>query len=218
MVKVEATVIRERIETVIDAVEEATGHVGVTVVEAIGHGARKWLADAPKQILQREGECENVAAPAVRARHRSQKQAERRTRSEADQRDQASANNDDGRRPPGQRTRGLGNLVHVESPLSLVARQVAQRRHSHNLRTVGIASAARQVGAFRIARAASAATPMNIDDWIDLNFAWLPSAEGLAILGHPCYVLFARSENKGWDENETDRLRAGCFRPQLCSI
>lgn len=41
MVKVEAVVIRERVETVIDAVEEATGHVGVTVVEAIGHGRQR---------------------------------------------------------------------------------------------------------------------------------------------------------------------------------
>jgi nitrogen regulatory protein P-II 1 len=41
MVKVEATVLRERVETVIDAVEEATGHVGVTVVEAIGHGRQR---------------------------------------------------------------------------------------------------------------------------------------------------------------------------------
>ena len=35
MTKVEAVVIRERIETVIDAVEEETGHVGVTVIEAV---------------------------------------------------------------------------------------------------------------------------------------------------------------------------------------
>ena len=41
MVKVEAIVIRERVETVIDAVEEATGHVGVTVIEAIGHGRQR---------------------------------------------------------------------------------------------------------------------------------------------------------------------------------
>jgi nitrogen regulatory protein P-II 1 len=41
MVKVEATVIRERVETVIDAVEEVAGHVGVTVVEAIGHGRQR---------------------------------------------------------------------------------------------------------------------------------------------------------------------------------
>jgi len=41
MHKVEAVVIRERVETVIDAVEEATGHVGVTVVEAIGHGRQR---------------------------------------------------------------------------------------------------------------------------------------------------------------------------------
>ena len=43
MVKVEAVVIRERVETVIDAVEAATGHVGVTVVEAIGHGRQRGI-------------------------------------------------------------------------------------------------------------------------------------------------------------------------------
>ncbi len=41
MKKVEAIVIRERVETVIDAVEEASGHVGVTVIEAIGHGRER---------------------------------------------------------------------------------------------------------------------------------------------------------------------------------
>jgi nitrogen regulatory protein P-II 1 len=41
MVKVETVVIRERIETVIDAVESATGHVGVTVIEAVGHGRQR---------------------------------------------------------------------------------------------------------------------------------------------------------------------------------
>jgi nitrogen regulatory protein P-II 1 len=39
--KVEAVVIRERVETVIDAVEQQTGHVGVTVIEAIGHGRQR---------------------------------------------------------------------------------------------------------------------------------------------------------------------------------
>ena len=43
MVKVEAVVIRERIETVIDAVEEQTGHVGVTVLEAVGHGRQRGI-------------------------------------------------------------------------------------------------------------------------------------------------------------------------------
>jgi nitrogen regulatory protein P-II 1 len=38
---VEAVVIRERIETVIDAVEDETGHVGVTVIEAVGHGRQR---------------------------------------------------------------------------------------------------------------------------------------------------------------------------------
>ena len=41
MIRVEAVVIRERVETVIDAVEHETGHVGVTVIEAIGHGRQR---------------------------------------------------------------------------------------------------------------------------------------------------------------------------------
>jgi nitrogen regulatory protein P-II 1 len=41
--KVEAVVLRERVETVIDAVEEQTGHVGVTVVEAVGHGRERGI-------------------------------------------------------------------------------------------------------------------------------------------------------------------------------
>ena len=43
MQKVEAVVIRELVETVIDAVEEQTGHVGVTVVEAVGHGRERGI-------------------------------------------------------------------------------------------------------------------------------------------------------------------------------
>jgi len=43
MTKVEAIVLRERVEIVIDAVEEHTGHVGVTVVEAVGHGRERGI-------------------------------------------------------------------------------------------------------------------------------------------------------------------------------
>ena len=43
MVKVEAVVVRDRVETVMEAVEEQTGHVGVTVVEAVGHGREKGI-------------------------------------------------------------------------------------------------------------------------------------------------------------------------------
>jgi len=43
MVKVETVVIRERVEIVIDAVEEQAGHVGVTVVEAVGHGRQRGI-------------------------------------------------------------------------------------------------------------------------------------------------------------------------------
>ena len=43
MVKVEAIVVRDRVETVMDAVEEHTGHVGVTVIEAVGHGRQRGI-------------------------------------------------------------------------------------------------------------------------------------------------------------------------------
>ncbi len=43
MTKVEAVVVRDRVETVMDAVEEATGHVGVTVLEAVGHGRQRGI-------------------------------------------------------------------------------------------------------------------------------------------------------------------------------
>lgn len=43
MTKVEAVVVRDRIETVMDAVEEQTGHVGVTVIEAVGHGRQRGI-------------------------------------------------------------------------------------------------------------------------------------------------------------------------------
>ena len=62
MVKVEAVVIRERVETVIDAVEEATGHVGVTVIEAIGHGRQRGITRVPRARLR-------VALPAQSPPH-----------------------------------------------------------------------------------------------------------------------------------------------------
>jgi nitrogen regulatory protein P-II 1 len=43
MVKVEAIVLRERVETVIEAVESQAGHVGVTVIEAVGHGRQRGI-------------------------------------------------------------------------------------------------------------------------------------------------------------------------------
>lgn len=43
MVKVEAVVLRERVETVMDAVEDQAGHVGVTVIEAVGHGRQRGI-------------------------------------------------------------------------------------------------------------------------------------------------------------------------------
>ena len=47
MIKVEAVVTRDRVETVVDAVEAETGHVGVTVFEAIGHGRQSGISYDP---------------------------------------------------------------------------------------------------------------------------------------------------------------------------
>ena len=43
MIKIEAVVVRDRVETVMDAVEELTGHIGVTVIEAVGHGRQRGI-------------------------------------------------------------------------------------------------------------------------------------------------------------------------------
>jgi nitrogen regulatory protein PII len=70
-VKVEAVVIRERIETVIDAVEDQAGHVGVTVIEAVGHGRQRGITHEyrgrvfesrflPKALLVFVGEASKV--------------------------------------------------------------------------------------------------------------------------------------------------------------
>ena len=48
MIKVEAIVIPDRVEMVIDAVEAEAGHVGVTVSEAAGYGHRR---DVPEALL-----------------------------------------------------------------------------------------------------------------------------------------------------------------------
>lgn len=43
LTKVEAIVLRERVEIVINAVEEEALHVGVTVLEAVGHGRQRGI-------------------------------------------------------------------------------------------------------------------------------------------------------------------------------
>jgi len=88
MVKVEAVVVRERVETVIDAVEGETGHVGVTVLEAVGHWRQRGITHEyrgrvfesrflPKALLVfvvEDGRAEAVAdaiADAARTGHES---------------------------------------------------------------------------------------------------------------------------------------------------
>ena len=68
--------------------------------EAIGNRAGERLTDAPQQILYRNGESEDVAAPMIGLRQGRQEKAERGARPETDHRDQATANDHDSGRPP----------------------------------------------------------------------------------------------------------------------
>ncbi len=75
--------------------------------EAVGDDAGERLADAPQQILQRQREGENVAAPMIGARHRREEKAERRARPKRHHRDQAAEADD--QRPACAMTRRSGS-------------------------------------------------------------------------------------------------------------
>ena len=60
MIKVEAVVISDRVETVIDAVEAETGHIGVTVVEATGRGRQCGVPEALLTFIVPENKAQPV--------------------------------------------------------------------------------------------------------------------------------------------------------------
>ena len=78
-----------------------------TGAEAVGDDAGERLADAPKQVLQRQRKGEYVAAPVIGGRHRGEEKAERGTRAEGHQRDQAAETDDQHWRAPSA-ARGAG--------------------------------------------------------------------------------------------------------------
>ena len=62
MIRVEAVVARERVETVIDAVEEEVGHLGVTITEAAGHGYHDHFSErALLTLIVPENEAKRIA-------------------------------------------------------------------------------------------------------------------------------------------------------------
>jgi nitrogen regulatory protein PII len=76
MIKVEAVVARDLIETVIDAVEDEVGRIGMTVTEAAGHGGRssELVPEALLMLIVSEAKAERVAtliAGAARSGHAS---------------------------------------------------------------------------------------------------------------------------------------------------
>ena len=88
--------------------------------EPVGDRARDRLAQSPQQVLQRQREAEDVAAPGEFPAHRLDEEAEARARPETQQRNRASADDDHQRRPPGGKARGrmkvAGRYSHINSP------------------------------------------------------------------------------------------------------
>ena len=71
----------------------------IAVRQRAGHR----LGRAPEQHLDRERERKHVAPPTVRARHRGEKEAQARTCAETDERDQATADQNELGGAPGER-------------------------------------------------------------------------------------------------------------------
>ena len=69
--------------------------------EPVGDRTGEGLADAPQQVLDRDGEAEGVAAPAIFRDHRQLEQARRGARAESDEGDQTAREDDDFRRDAG---------------------------------------------------------------------------------------------------------------------
>ena len=86
----------------------------------VGDDAGDRLADAPEQVLQRQGESEDVAAPVIGARHRRQEEAHRRARTERHQRDQAAEADDQRRRAPAGQTRRWSAVAHDRPALEVL--------------------------------------------------------------------------------------------------
>src|SRR5215470_16905314 len=80
------------------------GRGAITIRQRAGHR----LGRAPEQHLDGEREREYVTSPAVCAGHRGQKEAQPGTRAETDERDQATAGQDEGGGAPQARITGGG--------------------------------------------------------------------------------------------------------------
>jgi hypothetical protein len=95
-----------------ERVEEGARAQDAGGAEAVGDGAREGLADAPQEVLEGDGEPEDVASPAELGRHRHLEQTGRGARPEADQRDQATGEDDELGRDPGPG----GQCGHLKAP------------------------------------------------------------------------------------------------------
>jgi hypothetical protein len=143
----------------------------------------KRLARAPQDILDRQRQRKYVAIPVLVDRHRHQKLAERRARTETQHRDQAAGNDDDSGRLPGGKlrpggARRLGNRCHASSLPGLTLQRASDcRRPPLRLPYVE----------------ANLRSPNGNQGWLDALPACQP---GLAHASNWCYIRFALSEDK----------------------
>ena len=83
--------------------------------EPVAQAAGERQGQAPRQVLDRQGQRERLAAPAARRGHRLQEESEDRARAEAEHRDGAGRGHDQRRRPParrgGEAARSGGGMV-----------------------------------------------------------------------------------------------------------
>ena len=87
-----------RIES--DGIEHAAGAQHAHGAVAIGNRAGERLTHTPQDVLYGQRQPEHVAIPTVVLGHRREKEAERRARTEAQQRNHAAARHDHGGRAP----------------------------------------------------------------------------------------------------------------------
>src|SRR4051794_30117336 len=86
--------------------------------EAVRDRAGEWLADAVEQVLDRDCESEHIAPPAELLTHWLKEESERRTGTEREDRNEATAHEDDSGCAPAKRLSRRGRRRHVTSPLS----------------------------------------------------------------------------------------------------
>ena len=133
--------------------------------EAVRHPSGEGLGGAPEQHLNREREREHVAPPAVFAGHRDEKESEPGAHPKAEDRDQATAHEDDGGRAPTLATddgRRTTDFARISARFPLHRRRLSSPQSPFNIvRLQAAAGATRTTGFSTIGRLMTADSTPN---------------------------------------------------------